>query len=598
VRLVNDYLLLRKSFPHIQSNQPFHVSMEQLANALFCSQRNVKFILIKMTDLQWVVFSSGRGRGHKSQMTFLIHPDELVLESAKERVQNGDVESALSLIGEQGIGMQAKGEFLTWISQYFGYQAVNLPERYIETLKLPIYRTINTLDPCKTFYALDSHLISQIFSRVVEYNDEAGSFEGGIAHHWKVNHEHTDWVFYLRKSVYFHHGKELEASDVIYSFHRLQNTPHNWLVQNIKRVSILSRYSIRIELKQTNHLFLSYLSHVPMSIVPADLYQPLAESEPDLPVGSGPYRVATWTKGFCSLEAFDHYYHLRPHIDRVEITVVPAGEDEIFTDTLHQILRVQTGESMTPQQEEWESEGEVCGTNLLTVNVRKDGLLQNHVLRKALIHLIDRCRMADDLGLPRFGPCRSFDLNQAQSHSNDSLYQLNLGQTLLQESGYRGETIQLYTYQRHAPDAYWLQREYGKHGINIHVHIVSWSDMLRIENIQFADLILFEAVVSEGLIRLLEYYQSSNSFLKMHLSEEMTEDVERQIEELLKQSEPTQREHRLQAIEQQLTDANALIFLTYKTVSSKSHPSLQNVKLSPRGWVDFHRIWYETNEEQ
>lgn len=595
MRLLDDYLNLRKSFPHTQKNEPFHVSMEQLAGALFCSPRNAKLIINKMSDLQWIRFSPGRGRGHTSQLTFNIDPDELVLDSAKEYVKSGDVEAALALITAPGTGMQMKGLFLEWFSRYFGYQAVDESGRYEETLKLPVYRPINTLDPCKTFYALDSHLIRQIFSRLIEFNYQTNSFDSGVAHHWKVNEAMTEWVFYLRKGIYFHHGKELDASDVLFSLSRLQTSPQVWLVKTIDSMTAVTKYSLKIRLKHPNHLFLWLLCYVPASIVPADIYQPLDGVEPEVPIGSGPFRVTQWTKGICTLEAFDRYFHYRPYVDRVEIIVVPESQEDLLTETLHQVLIMQTGESIKQKREDEESEGEVSGTNVLTINTRKYGVLQNKTFREALVHLIDRSQMVRDLGFPRTAPSFSFDLKQVKSGGPDSFYNPDLGRRLLQLSGYQGEVLHLYVYERHAPDAEWLQTEYRLHGIHIDVHIVSWGEMLKRETMQEADFILFEAVLSEGLIRLLEYYQSPNSFLKMHLNDEMTEFVEQDIQELLLMGEPAQWEARLKDIERKLREVSAVLFLTYKTVSSQSPPSLQNVKLDPSGWVDFQQIWFEHN---
>lgn len=594
MRLAHDYLQLRKSFPHMREGQAFPVTMAELANVLYCTQRNVKLILSKMIDLGWICFVSGRGRGHTSELTFLLQIQQLLLQEAQQLVKSGELEAAFYFIKENSEGSFVKEQFLEWLGNYFGYQVERQENQVRETLKLPIYRPIITLDPAETYFAFDSHMVKQIFSTLVEYDVESGQAVGGIAHHWKANEQATEWIFYLRKGVYFHHGRELVADDVQYSLTRLGSASctQNWLVRNIESITVVSKHILKIHLQNPNHLFLRYLSFPPASIVPRDIYEKRQDSDQISPIGSGPFRVVKRTPGSCVLEAFEQHFQGRPLIDRVEILIVPEMNDEFRFEPRANLLLVDTGEAKLASVTDWKEEGELTGTNVMTVNLKKKGILHDWRVRTALCRLINRARMIGDLGAPRLFPSASFMWSD-QPDAVDHEWNVDEAVELLSKSAYNGEPISLYTFPRHAPDAYWLKSEYEKYGIRLDVNIVSWSGILERENMEKADLILFEAVLSEGIIRMIEYYQSANSALRSHLDDRLCQFVDEKISELLAEPDVQGRERILREIEHKLKAETAIVFLAYKNVSTISHPALHGIKVNPRGWVDFKNVWFE-----
>ncbi|WP_047152741.1 ABC transporter substrate-binding protein [Aneurinibacillus tyrosinisolvens] len=597
MRLANDYLQLRKSFPQSKEGETFQVAMAELAGALFCSPRNAKLILTKMIDVKWLSFVPGRGRGNTSELTFLIHTEELVVQKAKELVRNGEVEAAFQLLLEFSENPATKERFVDWLSGYFGYQVEEEENRSIEALKLPIYRTINTLDPAQSYYAFDSHMIKQVFATLVEYDYEAHKIAGGIAHHWVANGQGTEWTFYLRKRIHFHHGRELTADDVVYSLTRLRSDacPQNWLVKGISEIKALSRYTVHITLKEPNYLFLLFLSFAPASIVPSDVYKEGKRAAGALPIGSGPYQVTKWTPGICVLEAFDSYFQGRAPMDRIEIIIVPESHGSLTFEFENDLLMVHTGEAAMPPVRNWTEAKSLCGSNIMTMNTKKEGILQNLYFRKALHHLVNRQRMVAGLGEPRLYPASSFELGEhVQAFDKD--WNPEEGLRMLRQSGYSGEILHLFAYRRHAPDAYWLKEEYKKYGIHIDVTIVSWADMLVRENMEKADFTLFEPVLSEGVIRLIECYYSVNSFLRAHVDEGLASFIDESIRQVLAEQNEEARTQKLQAIEERLKQEYAMVFLVYKSVSTTFHPSLQGVKVGPGGWVDFKDVWFQIEQ--
>ncbi|MFT9848366.1 hypothetical protein [Aneurinibacillus sp. REN35] len=114
------------------------------------------------------------------------------------------------------------------------------------------------------------------------------------------------------------------------------------------------------------------------------------------------------------------------------------------------------------------------------------------------------------------------------------------------------------------------------------------------EYIAQADFILFEAVTSEGVIQQIEYYVSYSSFLRAHLDEPLSAHIDQCMSRVQAEADKEKREQMMYEVEQLIKEKCAIIFLTYKEVGVTSPPSLHGVRVSPRGWVDFKNVWFES----
>ncbi|CAM3959885.1 ABC transporter substrate-binding protein [Cohnella lubricantis] len=595
MRVSEDYLALRSAFPDYREGEAFGVSMEDVANVLFCTPKNAKLIIKKWIELNWVRFVSGRGRGHRSELVFLLSSAAIILSEAQERVRRGDVQSAFDWLRANEQLAAVRPQFQEWLAGYFGFKSEEEPgDRVVEMLRLPIYREIVSLDPAEAVYSFDSHLIQQIYSRLVEYDASTGQFSPAVSYCWTPNEDATEWIFDLRKGVLFHDGQELTAEDVKASLLRLRRGAfaHSWLTDGIREIEILSRYRVKIALAAPIRCFLLYMSHTAASIVPA---RALAESETEplpLPVGSGPYRVAERHAGKCVLEAFSSYFGYRGMMDRIEIIIVPENEAEACFGTSPGVLTVVTGEFEAPSTPEFPLAQTVTGVLTMTLNLKKDGPLQQSGLRKALACGIDRRKLVDELGEPRAYPANGFHLGLPEA-GEDLRFRPEEAREVLRHAAYDGQELHLFTFGRHEPDAYWLQAQYASIGIRITVHIVTLSELIEPQTIAGADMILFEAVLSEGPIRLLEYWQSDRSFLRSSLSEKTAAEVDRLTNAFLADAGDQAEDRWRDAVERTLLESNSCVVLATKAVWTIYDRSLQGVRINARGWVDFDAIWYQ-----
>ena len=80
-----------------------------------------------------------------------------------------------------------------------------------------------TLDPPRITDIYGRSVAEQIFDGLVTF-DQTLAIVPALAHHWRASRDGLTWTFTLRKGVKFHHGREVTADDVVFSFTRHTNS--------------------------------------------------------------------------------------------------------------------------------------------------------------------------------------------------------------------------------------------------------------------------------------------------------------------------------------------------------------------------------------
>lgn len=191
MRLIEDFKAIRDFYQHQPNQTPFLTTMEELANILFCSQRNAKFILTKLVESGLVAFSPGRGRGNKSHLTFLKSVDDAAFTEAVALFETGQITEGLELAARFGTPA-LKNRLLQWLTHFFGYEKQEVKD----IICLPMFRTFNSMTPSKAFFDFDVHLIRQVYDTIVVYDYSSELAAGKLSHHWECNENKTVWTFY------------------------------------------------------------------------------------------------------------------------------------------------------------------------------------------------------------------------------------------------------------------------------------------------------------------------------------------------------------------------------------------------------------------
>ncbi len=142
-----------------------------------------------------------------------------------------------------------------------------------------------------------------------------------LATEWKLSDDRLVWTVTLRPGVVFSDGTPLTAEDVAFTFNEAASAGGALDLTVMEKAEAVDDLTVRIELKRPWVTFSE--NFYSLGIVPSDSYgQGYARN----PVGSGPYRLVSWTEGEqLIVEANPDYYGPKSPFER--LTFVFTGED-------------------------------------------------------------------------------------------------------------------------------------------------------------------------------------------------------------------------------------------------------------------------------
>jgi peptide/nickel transport system substrate-binding protein/oligopeptide transport system substrate-binding protein len=192
-----------------------------------------------------------------------------------------------------------------------------------------------TLDPVLVTDTYGGAVVRQIFDGLVQFDALLKPIPA-LAEFWEASQDGRTWTFTLRRGVTFHHGREVTAHDVVYSFTRLLSLKGpvttteifqriqgardfvQGKTQRIEGLIVMDRYSLQIVLEEPLAPFLAALGHPNAAVVPQEEVEKLGERFGRAPVGTGPFKFVRWEPNQeIVLEANDQYYEDRPFLDTV-----------------------------------------------------------------------------------------------------------------------------------------------------------------------------------------------------------------------------------------------------------------------------------------
>jgi len=201
-----------------------------------------------------------------------------------------------------------------------------LPAAAAGTIRLAVPSNLNTLDPAKTKIGEEYIVNFLIFSGLTEI-DRSGKTVPDLAESWTSSDDLKTWTFHLRKGVKFHHGRELDAQDVIETVKRIQDkatgsvTRVNFLV--IDKMEAPDKYTVRFTLSAPYAGLADIFSDRQARIVPRDRLDVLAKQ----PSGTGPFKLKAFVPGDrVELEKNpDYYVKGVPVLDGVVMRIMPES---------------------------------------------------------------------------------------------------------------------------------------------------------------------------------------------------------------------------------------------------------------------------------
>ena len=172
-----------------------------------------------------------------------------------------------------------------------------------------------TLDPANHYSISATSVLRHVFDPLVDVTNDS-KFVPALAESWRpVNN--TTWRFTLRKGVTFHDGTPFNADSVVFTLKRVKDNTKlikSFVYQDIESVEKDGDHAVVVTSKRP---FGSLPAHLTM----LGMLPPSAGKNEEAffqkPIGTGPFRVASWTHGDqIALTANPSYW--KPGVPKVE----------------------------------------------------------------------------------------------------------------------------------------------------------------------------------------------------------------------------------------------------------------------------------------
>jgi ABC-type transport system substrate-binding protein len=195
------------------------------------------------------------------------------------------------------------------------------------------------LDPSLSASVYESLPVNQLFDGLVAM-DASLSLRPALARAWSLSPDGRTYRFELREDATFHDGEPVTASDVAFTIRRQlcprrgERTlvvPYLEMIDGAKAfaagdtrdlpgVSIVDPRTVEIRLERPYPMFLEVLAVDGLKIVPRHVVEQVGdEAFGRAPVGTGPFRFASWDDDRLVLEANRSYFGRTPLLDRLEL---------------------------------------------------------------------------------------------------------------------------------------------------------------------------------------------------------------------------------------------------------------------------------------
>jgi oligopeptide transport system substrate-binding protein len=329
----------------------------------------------------------------------------------------------------------------------------------------PLGHDPKTLEPARISDVYSFSVSQQIFDGLVQF-DQSLAIKPALAEFWRASRDGLLWTFELRKGVKFHHGREVTADDVVYSFTRILDPRTDSgaveLFLNIKGARefrdgragtvsglvALDRYSVQVALNEAQTPFVSLLAVGHAKIVPRDIVETRGDAFGVQPVGTGPFKFVRWERGKeIVLEANPQYFDGEPKISQLVYRIFPGDQRDAMYDEFQNGRLEDAPVPSRADRRALAASGSHVYVKRPMISVRFYGFntrtkpFNDRRVRQAFVHAIDRESLVRDVHFGQYTLAQGI-LPPGMLGFNPKLdsyrYDPPRAQSLLAEAGYPG----------------------------------------------------------------------------------------------------------------------------------------------------------------
>jgi len=199
-------------------------------------------------------------------------------------------------------------------------------KEYGDTLVIGDFGKPSPINPILTRSTISAVLKDSVFDGLIKISENL-AVQPNLVLSWSNSADGLYWRFNLRKNIRFHDGIELTAEDVKFTIDKIlnpeNNSPYLAVLKGIKKVQVKGKYQVRIELRYPMASLLFYLD---VGILPKHLLEGKDISTAQFnyhPIGTGPFKLASWSESEIVLEANKQYFLGKPYLKKIIAKIFP-----------------------------------------------------------------------------------------------------------------------------------------------------------------------------------------------------------------------------------------------------------------------------------
>lgn len=323
------------------------------------------------------------------------------------------------------------------------------------TLRIGWLQEQDTLNPFVTNTVQGRMIQKLLYDTLLMWNKTLVP-EGSLAESWVISSNGLVWTYNLAESAVWSDGQPVKASDVKFTFDMIKTLDLSSFRDQVKFMSSVTTNGNQVIVTYSEEVGTIASDMCLVPILPEHAWTGMSKSQAlaatnDAPIGSGPFKLASWTKGTSViLNANNEYWGGAPHIDKVvfqfysnaeamvnalrngEIDMIPKELPPTSLNVLNQDSNIKVATNVDLYYRE------------ISINCRADGqgnpTLRDVHVRQALSMAVDKQMLVDLVQLGSAEPGSTIVQKAAPAWWNSDIdlweFDISKANKLLDDSGY------------------------------------------------------------------------------------------------------------------------------------------------------------------